>query len=112
MTVAELPAAAFIDQPFFWDNVIAYAVTVSVSVTLTAAAAPAATIIIDEAITAAITVVSTCAVDEVTVESLNDQEGVGFAEGFDWDDGDHMTIIPCNQARCMGRDAASVSLAI
>ena len=90
--------AAFIDQPLFWDNVIGVSAAVAVAVSV----APAA----------AIAVRAPTAVDEVPVESLDDQEGVFIAEGLYWDDGDHMTIIPCSQECCIGRACTSISLAI
>ena len=90
--------AAFIDQPLFWDNVIGVSAAVAVAVSVARAAA--------------IAVRAPTTVNKVTVESLNDQEGVFIVDGFNRDDGDHMTNIPCNQAGCMGRACASVSLAI
>lgn len=72
MAVGGQPAA-FIDQPLFEDGITAPAVAVSV------------------AHAAAIAVRLPATVDEVLVESLNDQEGMLIVEVFNWDDGDRLT---------------------
>ena len=67
--------AAFIDQPLFWDIIIGVSAAVAAAVSVARAAA--------------IAVRAPTTVDEVLVESLNDQEGMCLAEGFNRDDGDH-----------------------
>ena len=78
--------AAFIYQPVFWD----IADGVAPAVAAADAVAPAEAVAVAIAVTVAVAVLLSATVDEELVESGNNQHAVGFVEGLDWNDCDHL----------------------